>query len=145
MLDAFVAAPVAEAVQTVVQWYGNAAVAGTTQPAVVPAGKILRLTGWKISTNSLATVGSAVVRIRFNTGGLGVLGSPLVASFEAGSRAGATTVAMTGGTSTQVGSFPEGLELPAGGGIAFSMAGYGPTGTLTLEGVTRFEVHGYEY
>jgi hypothetical protein len=145
MLDTITAAPVAEALATVVQWYGNAAVAGTTQPAVIPAGKVLRLTGYKIQYQSLATVGYAVVRIRFNVAGLVVIGSPLVASFEAGSGAGATTVAMTGGITTETGSFPEGLELPAAGGIGFSVAGYGPTGTLTLEGGVRFEVHGYEY
>jgi hypothetical protein len=145
MLDAITAAPLVEALATVVQWYNNAAVAGTTTPAVVPAGKTLRLTGYKIQYQSLATVGYAVVRIRFNTAGVAVLASPLVASFEAGSGAGATTVAMTGGITTETGSFPEGLELPAAGGIGFSVAGYGPTGTLTLEGGVRFEVHGYEY
>jgi hypothetical protein len=145
MLDTITAAPVADALATVVQWYGNAAVAGTTTPAVVPAGKILRLTGWKIQYQSLATVGYAVVRIRVNTGGTVLIGSPLVASFEAGSGAGATTVAMTGGVTTETGAFPEGLEIPAGAGIGFSVAGYGPTGTLTLEGGVRFEVHGYEY
>ena len=144
-LDAYTAAPVAEAVQSVVQWYSNAAVAGTTQPAVIPAGKTLRLTHYTMSTKSLATVGSAVVRIRANTAGLGVLGSPLVFSMECGSRAGATTVAMTGGMDTFSGVFPDGLEFPAGTGLAFSMAGYGPAGVLTLEGVTRFQVFGYEY
>lgn len=145
MLDAFVAAPVAEALQTVVQWYGNAAVAGTTTPAVVPAGKTLRLTGWRITYRSIATFGSAVIRIRANTGGVAGIGSPMVASFEAGSNLGATTVAIVGAVTTEVGEFPEGLELPAGTGVGFTMAGYGPTGVLTLEGPTRFEVHGYEY
>lgn len=145
MLDAITAAPVAEALATVVQWYGNAAVAGTTTPAVVPAGKTLRLTGYKIQYQSLATVGYAVVRIRVNTAGVAVLASPLVASFEAGSGSGATTAAMTGGVTVETGSFPEGLEIPAAAGIGFSVAGYGPTGTLTLEGGVRFEVHGYEY
>lgn len=145
MLDAFTAAPVAEALQSVVQWYGNAAVAGTTQPAVVPAGKTLRLIGYQIDYRSLATVGSAVVRIRANTAGLVVIGSPLVFSFSAGSIAGATTVAMTGGFCSTVGAFPDGIELPAATGVGFSMAGYGPTGVLTLEGVTRFIVFGFEY
>ena len=145
MLDAYTAAPVAEALQSVVQWFGNAAVAATTQPSVVTSGKTLRLTNYSISTKSLATVGSVVVRIRANTSGLGTLASPLVFSMECGSRAGATTVAMTGGMDTFSGVFPEGLEFPAGTGLAFSMAGYGPTGTLTLQGVTRFQVFGYEY
>ena len=146
ILDTWTAAPVADALQSVVQWYNNAAVGATTQPAVVPAGKILRLTGGRIETKSLATVGSVVMRIRSNAGGLAVIGSPIVASIGCGSRAGATTVAMTGGHGLETFTFGEsGHELPAGTGIGFSLAGYGPTGALTLQGVTRFEVWGYEY
>lgn len=145
MLDAITAAPLVEALATVVQWYNNAAVAGTTTPAVVPAGKVLRLSSWKIQYQSLATVGYAVVRIRCNVAGVVVIGSPLVYSFEAGSGAGATTAAMTGGVTTEAGDFPEGLEIPAAAGIGFSFAGYGPTGALTLEGGVRFTVMGYEY
>lgn len=145
MLDAITIAPASELLVGVVQWYNNSAVSSTTTPAVVPAGKILRLTGWKMQYQSLSSVGYAVVKIRFNTGGLAVLGSALVASFEAGSGAGATTVAMTGGVTTQTGAFPEGLELPAGGGIGFTIAGYGPTGASLNAGGVRFEVHGYEY
>lgn len=145
MLDAYTAAPAAEALQSVIQWYNNAAVAGTTTPAVVPAGKTLRLTSWSITTKSLATVGSAVMRIRANTAGVAVIGSPPVWSAEVGSRAGATTVAMTGGLDQQTGVFPEGFEFPAGTGLGFTLAGYGPTGVLALQGVTRFQVYGYEY
>jgi len=145
MLDAYTAAPVVEALQSVVQWYNNAAVAATTTPAVVPAGKTLRLTHAWIATKSLATVGSAVMRIRANTAGVAALASPLVYSLECGSRAGATTVAMTGGTDHQEITLPEGIDLPAGTGVGFTLAGYGPTGTLTLEGVTRFAVIGYEF
>ncbi len=145
ILDTFTAAPVADALQSVAQWFNNAAVAATTQPAVVTAGKTLRLFGWRLETKSLATVGSVIVRVRANTAGLVAIGSPLVFSFSAGSIAGATTVAMTGAMGTVTGLFPEGMELPAGTGIGFSLAGYGPTGVLTLQGVTRFEVWGYEY
>ena len=145
MLDTYTAAPVAEALQSVVQWYGNAAVAATTTPAVVPAGKVLRITQVTMSTKSLATVGSAVLRIRANTAGTAVIGSPLVWSCECGSRAGATTTAMTGGLDTITINIPDGLEFAAGTGLGFTLAGYGPTGTLTLEGVTRFVVTGFEY
>lgn len=145
MLDTITAAPLVEALATVVQWYGNAAVAGTTTPAVVPAGKTLRLLSWKIQYQSLATVGYAVVRIRVNTAGVAALASPLVYSFETGTNSGATTAAVTGAVTTAIGDFPEGLEIPAAAGIGFSVAGYGPTGTLTLEGGVRFAVMGYEY
>lgn len=145
MLDVYTAAPLAEALQSVVQWFNNAAVAGTTTPAVVTAGKTLRLTNWSLSTKSLATVGSAVLRIRANTGGVAVIGSPLVWSAEVGSKAGATTVAMTGGLDWQTGVFPEGFEFPAGTGLGFTLAGYGPAGAAALQGVTRFQVYGFEY
>jgi hypothetical protein len=140
MLDAYTAAPVAEAMQAVVQWYNNAAVAATVSPAVVPAGKTLRLTNWAMQTKSLATAGSAVMRIRANTAGTAVLASPLVWSAEVGSKA-----AVAGLLDGITGTFGEGFEFPAGTGIGFSLAGYGATGTLTLMGVTRFQVYGYEY
>ncbi len=146
ILDAFTAAPVADTMQSVAQWYNNAAVNATASPAVVPAGKVLRLTGGRIETKSLATVGSVVMRVRCNASGAAVIGSPVIASAACGSRSGATTVAMTGGHDHAEFSFgDEGLEIPAGAGVGFSLAGYGPTGTLTLQGVTRFEVWGYEY
>lgn len=146
ILDVFTAAPVADAMQSVLQWYGNAAVVATVSPAVVPAGKILRLTGGRIETKSLATIGSVVMRIRVNTAGTAVIGSPIAASASAGSTSGSGTTAVTGGyNSTEFTFGDEGLEIPAAAGVGFSLAGYGPTGTLTLEGVTRFEVWGYEY
>jgi hypothetical protein len=146
MLDAITAAPSTEALVSVVQWYSNAAVAGTTQPAVVPAGKTLRLTSWKIMYQSLTTPGYAVVRMRVNTAGVAVLASPLVWSFEAGSgTAGNTTNALAGAVMTETGEFPEGFEIPAASGIGFSMAGYSATGVLALQGGVRFAVFGYEY
>lgn len=140
MLDVYTAAPLVEALATVVQWYGNAAVAGTTTPAVVPAGKTLRLISWKLMYQSLSTAGYGVVRVRVNTGGVVILASPLVFSFEGGS------IAVAAGALTALsGDFPEGLEIPAAAGIGFSIAGYSSTGTLQLAGGLRFAVVGYEY
>jgi hypothetical protein len=73
------------------------------------------------------------------------IGSPVAFTFGTGSKSGATTIAMTGGSSEIYGVFPEGFEIPAAAGVGFSLAGYGPTGALTLQGVTRFAVYGYEY
>lgn len=146
LFDVFTAAPAADAMQSVTQWYSNAAVATTVSPAVVPAGKILRLTSWGVETKSLATVGSVVLRLRANTAGTAVIGSPLVTSLAAGSQSGATTIAMTGGFSQGIQDFGEdGLEFTAGTGIGFSLAGYGPAGVLALQGVTRFWATGFEY
>ncbi len=140
MLDAYTAAPVAETLQSVVQWYGNAAVAGTTTPAVVPAGKTLCLTNWALQTKALAAAGSAVMRIRANTAGVAVIGSPLVWSSEVGSKA-----AVAGLLDGISGAFPQGFEFPAGTGLGFTLAGYNATGVLTLMGMTRFQVYGFEY
>jgi hypothetical protein len=146
MLDAITAATATEALVSVVQWYGNAAVAGTTQPAVVPAGKTLRLTSWKIQHQAISQPGYAVVRLRVNTGGVAVLASPLAWSFEAGAGTAANTSNVLAGTvTTETGDFPEGFEIPAGSGVGFTLAGYGATGTLALDGGVRFAVFGYEY
>jgi len=146
MLDAITVATATEALVSVVQWYGNAAVAGTTQPAVVPAGKTLRLTSWKIQHQAISNPGYAVVRLRVNTGGVAVLASPLAWSFEAGAGTAANTSNTLAGTvTTETGDFPEGFEIPAGSGVGFTLAGYGSTGTLTLDGGVRFAVFGYEY
>lgn len=140
MLDTYTAAPLVEALVSVVQWYGNAAVAATTTPAVIPTGKTLRLTHWSMQYTSLAAAQHAMVRVRFNTGGVVALGSPLVYGFSVGQVA-----AVAGLTDTAEGTFPEGFEFPAGGGIGFTMAGYSATGTLVLAGGVRFRVHGYEF
>lgn len=146
LMDAYTAAPAAEALMSVVQWYGGVAVAATTTPVVVPAGKVLRITAGRIETKSLATVGSVIMRIRANTAGVVALGSPLVASAGAGSVSGTGTTAMTGSFGQSEFTFgQEGHQFAAGTGIGFTLAGYGPAGALTLQGVTRFEVWGYEY
>lgn len=145
ILDTYTAAPLAEALVSVAQWYNNAAIAPITTPAVVPAGKTLRLTNWHLMYSSLSTVGHVVVRLRVNVAGTVLIASPIAFEFFAGSQAGATTTAMTGGFSGPAGEFPEGFEIPAGAGIGLTLAGYGPTGTSTLEGGVRFVVSGFEY
>jgi hypothetical protein len=89
---------------------------------------------------SIAAASLAIVRVRCNVAGVAVLASPLVFSFEAGSAA-----AVAGVVNTETGDFPEGLEIPAGAGLGFSIAGYNATGVLTLAGGVRFFVYGYEY
>ncbi len=133
------AAPAAEALQSVTQWYNNAAVATTTTPAVVPAGKILRITGMRVNTASLAAAGMVMLRVRANTAGLAVIGSPLVASLQCGSQAAVAAL-----QDWQLIEFPEGMDFPAGTGLGFTLQGYvGATGTL--QSFTTFEVWGYEY
>ncbi len=133
------AAPAAEALQSVTQWYANAAVATTTTPAVVPAGKVLRLTGMRVNTASLAAAGMVMLRVRANVAGVAVIGSPLVASLQCGSQAAVAAL-----QDWQVIEWPEGIDFPAGTGLGFTLQGYvGATGTL--QSFTTFEVWGYEY
>jgi hypothetical protein len=139
ILDTPTASPAAEALASVVQWYANAAVAATTTPAVVPAGKVLRVTGMRLATASLAAGGMVVMRLRANTAGVALVTSPLVASLQVGSRAAVAAL-----QDHQIVTFPEGIDLPAGTGIGLTHQGYvGATGTL--QSFTRMEVWGYEY
>lgn len=140
IFDTPTAAPAAEALQSVTQWYNNAAVTTTTTPAVVPAGKTFRATGISMNTASLAAAGMVVLRIRANTAGLAAIGSPFTGlSVQAGSQAAVAAL-----QNNQVIQFPEGVDFPAGTGLGFTLQGYvGATGTL--QSFTRFIVYGYEY
>ncbi len=64
----------------------------------------------------------------------------MVASIEAGS-----TAAVAGVAQVVSGTFEEGTELPGGGGLAFTLAGYGATGALIAGGYVRFLIGAYEY
>lgn len=139
-MNTYTVAPLVEAMMLVEQWYNNAAVVATVSPAVVPAGKRLRLQGVRLSSKSLASAGSVVLRVRCNTAGTAVIASPIVATFEVGSLA-----AVAGLLGDFCYGFPDGIEIPAAAGVGFSLAGYNATGVLALQGVTRFDVWGIEY
>lgn len=140
MLDTYTNATATDTLMSVIQWYGNAAVTATTTPAVVPAGKTLRLTNWHIVYSSLASAGHVTVRLRINVAGTVLITSPIGFGFSAGSLA-----AVAGVFGVESGEFPEGFEIPAGSGIGFSLVGYNATGTQTAEGGVRFVVSGFEY
>ena len=139
IFDTPTATPSAETLASVTQWYNNAAVAGTTTPAVVPAGKTLRLMGARLNTASLAAAGMVVMRIRVNTAGLVAVTSPLVGSLQCGSPAVAAAL-----MSEQIINFPKGIDIPSGAGVGFTHQGY-VGATATLQSFTRFEVWGYEF
>lgn len=139
IFDTPTASPAAETLASVTQWYANAAVAATTTPAVVPAGKVLRITGMRIATASLAAGGMVKLRLRANTAGVVAVTSPLVASLQVGSRAAVAALQ----DHAEI-TFPEGIDFPAGTGIGLTHQGYvGATGTL--QSFSTFEAWGYEY
>lgn len=139
IFDTPTASPAAETLMSLAQWYNNAAVAATTTPAVVPAGKVLRITGMRVNTASLAAAGMVVLRLRANTAGVVAVTSPLVASLQCGSQAAVAAL-----QDNQIIEFPEGIDFPAGTGVGLTHQGYvGATGTL--QSFTRAEMWGYEY
>lgn len=144
----FMAAPiittVAEVMMSLTGYKSGAAVGATVTPAVVTAGKTLRITTIIITYFNVATVGSARFTLRANLSGVGVIGSPLVWSTQLGiSGDGASTA---GHSTTVTRTFPEGMEFAAGTGIALGMQGFGAVPTTgTIVGYGKVEILGYEY
>ena len=118
----------------------GATVAATTTPAVVTTGKTFRVTRFAAAYVSTATSGYGMVRLRFNTGGVVAITSPIAATLMAGSN--------TPGTANASGmveaSLDEGWEFPAGTGVGISVAGYAAV-TLTAVGYVMCSITGYEY
>jgi len=145
----FMAAPivttVAEVMMSLTGYMAGAAVAPTVTPAVVTAGKVLRLTMVSLSYFNVAAVGSARFTLRANLAGVAVIGSPLVASWQIGqSGDGASTA---GHMYSRDLALPEdGLEFAAATGIAVGMQGFGAVPTTgTIVGYGKIELLGYEY
>lgn len=133
---------VAEVMQTLTGYKSGAAVAATATPAVVTAGKTYRINLIAITYVGATAIGSARVNLRANLTGVGVVGSPLVHSWQVGVPA----VFTAGNAMTYTFPFPDGLEFAAGTGIAVGVIGEGavPT-TATIVGYVMIAIHGYEY
>lgn len=119
---------------------GGSTVTATTTPAVVTAAKTFRIEHFWASYIATATSGYAVVRLRYNTGGVVAITSPVLHTMAVG--------AGTPGTANSVGmedaDLPEGLEVPAGTGIGISAQGFAAA-TATAVGYVFCAVHGFEY
>lgn len=135
-----IAATGAEVMQTLTGYKAGAAVAATATPAVVTAGKTYRITSITAVYQSLAAAGAAIIRLRANLSGVGVVGSPLVANWEVGSGAVAAGV-----TTTEALSFPEGLEFAAGTGIAVGVIGMTAAQVAGAAGFVMITISGFEY
>ncbi len=140
----FMALPVqASATDTLLSltgYRGGAAVAATTTPAVVPAGKTFRVTGFNLGYIATITGGYAIARLRHNPSGVVAIGSPVARVIMAGSVA-ATSANATGFSATA--PF-DGLEFPAGSGIGVSLVGMSAV-TPSAVGYGFVELVGYEY
>ncbi len=118
----------------------GATVAATTTPAVVSAGKTLRVTSVTVAYIGTSTAGYCIGRLRVNTAGVVAVTSPLWRSIPAGTAAGATA-----NSSGIVISQPaEGFDIPSGAGLGVTVQGYNAL-TATAVGYAIVEVVGYEY
>ena len=116
------------------------AVTATTTPAVVTAAKTLRITRLAATYIATATSGYGTVRLRFNTGGVVVIGSPVAATMAVGSGTPATANA----TGAEEATLSDGWEFAAGTGIGISVQGFAAV-TATAVGYVLVSVTGYEY
>lgn len=140
----FMALPIvttnAEVMQSLTGYKGGIEVVATATPAVVTAGKTYRINTIILTYTAVATMGSAIFRLRANLSGVGVIGSPLVASWIVG-----TSAATAGVTSQLVVNFPDGLEFAAGTGLAVGMKGLDATFGNAAVGYGSIAIFGSEY
>jgi len=119
---------------------GNATVAATVTPAVVTAGKTMRIQRMWATYIATATSGFGVVRLRYNVAGVAAITSPILLTLAVGS---ASPVAVNA-TGSQDASVPDGLEVAAGTGIGVSVQGFAAA-TATAVGYIMVGISGYEY
>jgi hypothetical protein len=129
-----------ETLQSLTGYKSGAAVAATTTPAVVTAGKTYRLQKIAITYISITTAGSIQVNLRANLSGVVAVTSPLVESWLVGANS------VTAGTAeTIVIDIPDGMEFAAGTGLGITVQGFGATGTAAAVGYAKVSMTGYEY
>lgn len=118
----------------------GATVAATTTPAVVTAGKTLRITRLSATYIATATSGYGIVRLRFNTAGVVAITSPVAMEMCVG----AGTPATANSTGSEDAAVPDGLEFAAATGIGVSVQGFAAV-TATAVGYVLVSVSGFEY
>ena len=129
-----------DTLQSLVGYKGGAAVAATTTPAVVTAGKTYRINHIVVTYVTVSTIGSVIVSLRANTGGLVSITSPVVNSWQVGG-----STSSVGTTQTIVIPFPDGLEFAAGTGIGLSVQGFASAGGAADVGYVKASISGFEY
>lgn len=118
----------------------GATVAATTTPAVVTAGKTFRVTRVAATYVATATSGYGIVRLRFNTGGVVAITSPVAATMTVG----AGTPATANSLGFEEASLTDGWEFAAGTGVGISAQGFAAV-TATAVGYVTVSLTGYEY
>lgn len=129
-----------DALQSLTGYKSGAAVGATATPAVVSAGKTLRVTAITLTYVAIATAGSAKFTLRANTGGVVQITSPAVCAWVVGGPAAVAGVAQTVDV-----AIPDGLEFAAGTGIGISMIGLSATQVATAVGYGQIAINGFEY
>jgi hypothetical protein len=146
MTNYFMAVPIitttAEVMQSLTGYKSGAAVVATATPAVVTAGKTYRIQSVEVTYWAATVIGGARINLRANLTGVGVVGSPLVKSWQVGVPA----IFTAGSASTYTFDYPDGLEFAAGTGIAIGVIGEGAVPTTgTITGYVLVAINGYEY
>ena len=118
----------------------GATVTATTTPAVVTAGKTLRVTRVAATYIATATSGYGIARLRFNTAGVVAITSPIAATIAVG----AGTPATANSIGVEEASLSDGWEFAAATGIGISVQGFTAV-TATAVGYMFVSVTGYEY
>jgi hypothetical protein len=121
--------------------YNGSAVGATTTPAVVTAGKRLRIQTVMCTYVATATAGLAKFTLRANSGGVVAIGSAAIVTHVVG----AGTPGTAGSSQSEAIPIPDGLEFVAGTGIGISMVGLGVTMAAAVAGYGKCTIYGYEY
>ena len=129
-----------DTLQSLTGYKSGAAVAATTTPAVVTAGKRYRITSITFTYVGILTAGSAKITLRANTAGVVAIGSPAVLVYIGLAPAATAGVGMSYSI-----PIPDGLEFAAGTGIGISMIGLSATQTAAASGYGQVTISGHEY
>lgn len=135
-----VLATATDVLQSLTGTKSGSTVTATTTPAVVTTGKTFRVTRIAATYIATATSGYGVVRLRYNTGGVVAITSPVAATLAVGTSNPATANA----ADTEEAILPDGWEFAAGTGIGISVQGFSAA-TATAVGYILVSVTGYEY
>ena len=135
-----VLATATDALQSLTGTNGGVTVAATLTPAVVTAGKKLRITRLAASYIATATSGYAIVRLRYNVASLVSITGPVAATIAIGSG----TPAVANATGSEEAILDEGWEFAAGGSVGISVQGFAAA-TATATGYVMASITGYEY
>lgn len=127
-----------EALLSLTGFKTDTAVAATTTPAVVTAGKKYRITSIACTYVAIATAGSSRLSIRKTVGGVVLATSPVLWQTVIGGPAAAAGVSQTV-------EYAVDIEINAGDGIGVTQLGLSATQVAAAVGFGAITISGYEY